>query len=520
MSAPIKALLYLVSLYAWWCLCAYFFEVDIPPPPQQLRQPQARATFADPPAGHAAAQSMASTATTATAVQPAAVAIPGVERPSHIIKCPPNRRPFHTLLTTQGTVYNQWQARIMYHHWLKQREIDGPCTEMSNFTRLCPSPQGEPDGVEKFIPTIFVKQLTTDVLAKYGHFGVLNRPHSVMEFFKNPELRARAIKEEYVLIAETDHVLMKPMPNLATPTEAAAHAFGYMHAGAHHQKVIELCDPSGSWRDLQPVGPSPLIIKMSDLERVTPRWLEYSYKLRGDPMPARSSSKTGSLRCGDTPSPPPRSACVTRSFRLSDRTQRVRAHDGRLPQDFYIFHYTYGIEYTLQGQPAGLQHDRRVVDGQAALRGLVPAAQPRPAARGRQPVHAWLWNAWNTAINEAGKTWPETNAMGTVGWRRESISASEIPSRSWRGGCGHQMAVGQHPLARPSATRRAQDAVGHRQVGARHESQGPAQVCAGAAECLFVDFSGAAHHVSSELPDRFTSVRVGDGEVVKGERIH
>ena len=78
---------------------------------------------------------------------------------------------------------------------VKQREIDGPCTEMSNFTRLCPSPRGEPDGVEKFIPTIFVKQLTTDVLAKYGHFGVLNRPHSVMEFFKNPELRARVVGE-------------------------------------------------------------------------------------------------------------------------------------------------------------------------------------------------------------------------------------------------------------------------------------------------------------------------------------
>ena len=65
----------------------------------------------------------------------------------------------------------------------------------------------------------------------------------------------------YVLIAETDHVLMKPLPNLATPTEGAAHAFGYMHAGSHHQKVVELCDPHGSWRNLQPIGPSPLIIR-------------------------------------------------------------------------------------------------------------------------------------------------------------------------------------------------------------------------------------------------------------------
>ena len=62
------------------------------------------------------------------------------------------------------------------------------------------------------------------VLAKYGHFGVLNRPHSVVEFFKDPELRKR-ITEEWVMIAETDHVLTKPMPNLATETAAAAHSF-------------------------------------------------------------------------------------------------------------------------------------------------------------------------------------------------------------------------------------------------------------------------------------------------------
>lgn len=37
--------------------------------------------------------------------------------------------------------------------------------------------------------------------------------------------------------------------------------------------------------------------------------------------------------------------------------------------------------------------------------------------------------------------------------------------------------------------------------------------------CLFADFSSAAHHVTFELPERFKSVRVGDGEVVEGKRI-
>ena len=68
----------------------------------------------------------------------------------------------------------------------------GPCTEMAAYTRLCASKEGEPDGLEPYIPSVFVKQLTTSVLAKYGHFGVLNRPHSVVEMLKDPQARMHA----------------------------------------------------------------------------------------------------------------------------------------------------------------------------------------------------------------------------------------------------------------------------------------------------------------------------------------
>jgi len=313
-----KAAAYVLSLYTWWYVCSSYFEPEVVLPraeyeanygatpaasvlaanavtevpsvatvppvevtPPVIAEPQASGarsagTKATSVVGASAASASAASALTAELPLTAAASDP---------TCPPGRRPFHTLLTAQGSIYNQWQARIMYHHWKKQRAVDGRCTEMSGFTRLCPSPDGKPDGVEAFIPTVFVAQLTPQVLAKYGHFGVLNRPHSVVEFFKDPALRAR-VTEEWVMIAETDHVLTKPMPNLASDTEAAAHSFGYMHAGSHHQKVVDLVNKETSWKQLQPIGPSPLIIKMTDLEKVAPRWLEYSYALRADPMPA------------------------------------------------------------------------------------------------------------------------------------------------------------------------------------------------------------------------------------------
>ena len=63
---------------------------------------------------------------------------------------------------------------------------------------LPPTPShgaGEPDGLERHIPSVFVQQLSTEVLAKYGHFGVLNRPHSVVEGLKLPALLERITEE-------------------------------------------------------------------------------------------------------------------------------------------------------------------------------------------------------------------------------------------------------------------------------------------------------------------------------------
>ena len=95
----------------------------------------------------------------------------------------------------------------------KQRKLDGPCTPMGGFTRLVASEGGAPDGLEVEMPSVFVKQYTTAEIARYGHFGVLNRPYSVVQWIDRGGMAKLA--EPYVYIAETDHVLMRPLPNLA-----------------------------------------------------------------------------------------------------------------------------------------------------------------------------------------------------------------------------------------------------------------------------------------------------------------
>ena len=109
----------------------------------------------------------------------------------------------------------------MYFHWQKQKAKQGRCGEMGGFTRLCATKGGQPDGLEREIPSLFTTQLPDEVLAKHFHFGVLNRPHSIKTLLETPRMLEQ-ITSKFVLILETDHVLMKPIPNLATETTPAA----------------------------------------------------------------------------------------------------------------------------------------------------------------------------------------------------------------------------------------------------------------------------------------------------------
>ena len=114
-SAAQKAV-YLLALYIWWNICgAYFGPVvtSVPVPEPVTVEPSAVVSATAAPARqdtHAATP--ASTASDPLSVKaPAEVANAAVAP-----NCPANRRPYHTLLTGQGTFYNQWQARIMYFH--------------------------------------------------------------------------------------------------------------------------------------------------------------------------------------------------------------------------------------------------------------------------------------------------------------------------------------------------------------------------------------------------------------------
>ena len=127
------------------------------------------------------------------------------------------------------------------------------------------------------------------MLSRHFGFGVLNRPNSVrqlMEKLASNSLPAERVEDlgaaEYLLLLETDHVIMKPIPTLATPTMPAAWVFGYMHGHRGQDAIVHKYWPEGSGAQLDPVGPSPVIIHLDQLRLLTPRWLNFSFGLRSN----------------------------------------------------------------------------------------------------------------------------------------------------------------------------------------------------------------------------------------------
>ena len=154
--------------------------------------------------------------------------------------CPAGRKPYHLVLTAQDNPYQAWQTRIMYYHFRKLQQSD-PCTEMTGFTRLLSSATPDvPDALADELPTVAVQALSGGAACKESGentcdmgFPVMNRPHAVTQFLA--KLPA-SLTEQYVLIAETDHVFLREPKNRATPSKPACFPFGYMNA-----KAAEVC---------------------------------------------------------------------------------------------------------------------------------------------------------------------------------------------------------------------------------------------------------------------------------------
>ena len=137
-----------------------------------------------------------------------------------------HRRPYHVVLTAASGIYQEWQTRIAYYHY-KKLKADNYCSDIGGFTRLLNTPGARPDGLMDEIPTVLVSQLAHGRCDECDHgFIVMNRPWGLRQLLRHPAFAD--IAESYLFIVETDHLFLKPVPNMASPTTPVAFGFYYM----------------------------------------------------------------------------------------------------------------------------------------------------------------------------------------------------------------------------------------------------------------------------------------------------
>ncbi|KAK7276665.1 hypothetical protein RIF29_17809 [Crotalaria pallida] len=183
-----------------------------------------------------------------------------------------NSKKYHVALTATDAAYSQWQCRIMYY-WYKKMK-DTPGSDMGKFTRILHS--GRDDQFMDEIPSFVVDPLPEGLDRGYI---VLNRPWAFVQWLEKAD-----IEEEYILMAEPDHIFVNPLPNLASGTQPAGYPFFYIKP-AENDKVIRKFYPEekGPVTDIDPIGNSPVIIQKSLLEEIAPTWVNISLRMKDDP---------------------------------------------------------------------------------------------------------------------------------------------------------------------------------------------------------------------------------------------
>ncbi|KAL1564331.1 Hydroxyproline O-arabinosyltransferase rdn2 [Salvia divinorum] len=258
---------------------------------------------------------------------------PLAEMPEHVKRSRNHRRPFHVALTATDTPYSKWQCRIMYYWYKKKKDLPG--SDMGKFTRILHS--GGPDKLMDEIPTVVVDPLPPGLDRGYV---VLNRPWAFVQW-----LEKSTIEEEYILMAEPDHIFLKPLPNLVYEEYPAAFPFFYIKP-AENEKIIRKFFPEemGPVSNIDPIGNSPVIIKKDLLKKIAPTWLNVSLKMKNDP---ETDSTFGWV-------------LEMYGYAVASAlhgVQHILRNDFILQppwdletQNKFILHYTYGCDFNLKGE--------------------------------------------------------------------------------------------------------------------------------------------------------------------------
>ncbi|KDD75792.1 hypothetical protein H632_c496p0 [Helicosporidium sp. ATCC 50920] len=183
---------------------------------------------------------------------------------------------YHVVLTAGSGVYAEWQSRVMYY-WYQRMRSQYPESALGGFTRVVHT--GKADYLMEEIPTVVVDLLPDNYTALVGNYPVLNRPYGLLQWVRSYKDQ---IPEQYILMAEPDHIFMLPPPLWATPDKPAAFPFFYITPEKYPALIAKFNPRSVPVDKFAPIGSSPVIMHKDQFAAVCPRWLEAALQIKAD----------------------------------------------------------------------------------------------------------------------------------------------------------------------------------------------------------------------------------------------
>lgn len=179
----------------------------------------------------------------------------------------------HTVVTSNGNAYMNWQTRIMHASWM--RVATKGDSALRAFTRVLHAEHH--DDLSKRMHTMVFPPKTPNT-----GFPVAERAAALLEWSHTPDAR----RCSHILMAETDYVFVKPITFSALPAIGNAVGFHFGYVSPSHSNNVELTrrfvgdsiDPD----DVPQTGNSPQIMHFSDLGKVLPLWMDMHARVEAD----------------------------------------------------------------------------------------------------------------------------------------------------------------------------------------------------------------------------------------------
>ncbi|KAJ9512037.1 hypothetical protein QJQ45_004607 [Haematococcus lacustris] len=359
-----------------------------------------------------------------------------------------NPRQYHVITTTQGFA----------NHWQRQRQLcqaQGQC-DMGGFTRLLHS--GEADDLMDEVPTVVVKPIPlADIPRGDTSYIPLNRPYAFLQW-----VRLASVPERYILMCESDHLFLRPLPNLMQGEVSTAALFTYMNPLEYPSIVRSFIGkvPESELAQVPRIGNSPTFISVRDFRKLAPVWYNTTMEVFADPQAYSVSAcpawpapglQTKTEAAASCPTPPCSALAaaaahgvyalvyvpqawnwIVEMYGYTLATYRTGLHKGLLTQSFlahppfddnlvneagqpyYLMHLTYPMRYNSSGklvetfEEADWLFDKRSYGERPPPRNL-----PLPPAYVNNGLVALVINMLNEATN-AIPCWDEYVATLSV----------------------------------------------------------------------------------------------------------